>query len=386
MNRDQLLETLEKHSIPCFKKDLKDGGTLVIARRGARVLGLFPQGEGSSPTLLWIHPHIEAILAGSLTDWEGDGSGGMGGDRLWVSPEQNYYYENSAGFDGWMCQFQMDPGKYEEVEAREGEVRYRNRFDLRDGLRCTTLKDVTLERTLWVLENPLADRVALKPLLARVGYVGVETREVLELPDQEETPVLCPWGLAQVPSPAAGAGTVVVPTARRARPIGYFGEIPDDRIHVGEDQVCFKIDAQRVTKLGIQAEDINPEGPVRVGYISPLGRPSGSGPAAAMADPGVKWSLIVKESKDVARSSDLALDPAKADPRGPRGVVQSYNNDVSIKAAFGEIEIQYLPVEKDSDGMWRSTVSTRLMGYAGEKSDVVALAQEILGLEDIHLF
>jgi hypothetical protein len=63
-------------------------------------------------------------------------------------------------------------------------------------------------------------------------------------------PVACPWGLTQVVPPGGQAsGTVIVPTAHRAQPIGYFGPLGEDRLRVYDDQVIFRIDAAKVAKL-----------------------------------------------------------------------------------------------------------------------------------------
>ena len=392
MNRDQLLEVLEKHGVPSFLHNMAGGGTIVAAQHGARVLGVFPCREGRSGSAVWINPHIEAIVTGKAQDWKGEGEGGTGGDRLWVSPERNYYYRKPQEFGEWFCPRAMDPGSYETVESTETSVLYRNRFDLQDLLHGWTLHGVVAERCLRILDNPFAARKSLAGVWRRAGYAGFEMVEKIEVPAPRKgiSPVLCPWGLTQVPPAAPGAvGTVIVPTGRRASPIGYFGPIPPDRIRVNDDHLIFRIDARRITKLGVLPEDLPADGPVRVAYLRPvlpdaLAAASGDLPEADIEKGD--WMLIVRESEDVARASADAMDPAKAAPDGPRGVIQSYNSGPPSNALFGEIEIQFPPVRKDANGAWRAKAASRFLAFHGSKADMLLIASQALGLKSLDLF
>lgn len=381
MNRDQLLELLDTYSLPAFQRDNSEGGTVVATVRGARILGLFPRREGTSANALWTSMNIQEILSGSQKDWEGDGEGSVGGDRLWVSPERNYYYRKPAGFEEWFTPLQMDPGHYRQTSGDGTSVAYENTFDLVDQLCHVTHAGVKTSRALKMLANPLASESG------GAGYVGVETEECVEVARGDgPRPVLCPWGLTQVPPPFEnGPGTVVIPTGRRAAPIGYFGPIGEDRLRVSDDHVVFRVDAKKVCKVGVAAEDLPSSGPARIAYLSPV---LAAGPGAPRPKAG-EWLLLVRESSDVARSSDDAIDPAKADPDGRRGVIQAYNNGPGASddyARFGEIEAQYLPVREDTGNVWRSRVTSRLMAYEGDKESILAIASKLLGLPGIDLF
>lgn len=383
MNRDQLLELLDSFSAPVFQRDTANGGTAVISQRGARVLGLFPRNEGRCPNALWLNPSIGGILSGAVKDWEGAGEGSVGGDRLWISPERNFYYQAPERFEGWFAPLAMDPGNYQLADGGAQDVAYENRLDLKDLLRNTTYRNALLRRKLRIIDCPwdLGDSAGKKS--KTMGYVGIESEELLEIPVQEgPDPFVCPWGLTQVQVPGGDlAGTVVVPTARKAHPIGYFGEIPKDRLRILDTGVCFKVDGEQIWKLGVAAEDLAAAGPLRIAYLMPI--------LAASRDGGrgrrTEWLLLVRESECVARSSRDAVDPAKANPDGPRGVIQSYNNGphgTPEYARFGEIEMQYLPVRKDeSAGVWRSAVTSRLLAFQSEKAEILAIAQKILGMD-----
>ena len=60
------------------------GGQVIISEYGGRPLGFFPRKNGIS--LLWIDPQIQkAIKTKSRL---------IGGDRYWISPEQDYFYKD----------------------------------------------------------------------------------------------------------------------------------------------------------------------------------------------------------------------------------------------------------------------------------------------------
>ncbi|MBN1866198.1 hypothetical protein JW916_02785 [Candidatus Sumerlaeota bacterium] len=389
MNRDQLLEVMDQYKIPVLQRDVSTGGTIVAARRGARILGLFPSRRGTCSSALWINPNIEALLSGKAADWSGDGEGGLGGDRLWVSPERNFYYEKPSSFEGWFCPLEMDPGAYGETQSDAASTTWENRLDLKDRYRGLTLSDVTMRRNIRVLENPFSESGPGPETWGRAGYVGVETIDEIEIPSsQSVASALCPWGLTQVvPPPAPGAGTVVVPTRSGARPVHYFGPVPSDRLRVGSDHVTFRIDALSITKIGIRPEDLRPDVPRRIGYLAPA-QPDPTSGGKAKSRSG-NWVVVVRESTDVVRSATDALDPAKADPDGPRGVVQSYcsgPNGRSEWARFGEIEMQHVPLRQDASGAWKSRATSRLLAFEGAQSDILAIACHVLGIYSIDLF
>lgn len=385
MNRDQILEILDDFSIPTFQRDLPGGGTIVAMQRGARVLALFPRKEGTSENVLWVNPNIEAILNGTEKDWEGEGEGSVGGDRLWMSPEQAFYYRQPQTFGEWVTPKEMDPGNYHDIKTDENSVTYENRFDLKNNLTGGFYKNVMIRRTLTLLDSPLAD---FQPRGKKnIGYVGYTTEETMEIGEVEgPDPVVCPWGLAQIIPPKGGvAGTVIIPTAHRAEPIDYFGALPPDRIAVHANYVTCKIDGQWIVKIAIRPEDLAPTGPVRIAYISRV--PSAE--QGSLLTKQAEWILLIRESEDVARSSADAIDPARSNPDGLRGVIQAYNNGPhppTDHALFGEIEMQYLPVRKVIDGLWRSTAHSRFMAFQAEKEDILTIASRLLGLESIVLF
>lgn len=385
MNRDQLLETLEKSDAAFYQRNLHKGATVVISRRGARILGLFPCREGRSDNALWVHPKLGPILLGATRDWDGEGEGGMGGDRLWLSPEQRYFYGKPETFEDWAVAPDLDPGHFSEKSAGPS-IELENRFPLKDQAAGLEYPEVVMNRSFRILEDPPATKTPEDAF----SYGGVETIEEVRLPkNDEQPPLLCPWGLTQVPlAPGSSAGTVIIPTRQKASVLHYFGEIPSDRIRVNWDHVIFKIDSRHISKLAVQGKDLPLEGPVRIAYLRPV-RPetleAQSMPwTKEMEDKG-DWQLVLRESEDVSRAPEDALDSARANPDGPKGVVQSYNNGPPNRVQFGEIELQYPPLRGEGE-FWHYKAVSRLLAFHGKKEPLLALAHELLGLKHVDLF
>jgi len=114
-------------------------------------------------------------------------------------------------------------------------------------------------------------------------------------------------------------------------------------------------------------------------------RAASNGDETSCPTPCSKWQLVVLESDSVARSQKDVIDPAKVNPDGPKGAVQSYNSDASGTARFGEIELQHLPVTL-SNGVYQSKVNNHLYAFQGAKADILAIAENLLGLKNIELF
>jgi len=254
--KEELKQVLLKSEIGYDELFGPGGDSVLITERGARVLGVFADDDAACP--FWIHPNIERILSGEYTDWYDEGVGSMGGDRLWLSPEQGFSYEQPETFDGWFCPLDMDPGKYEKTSSAPGSVSFVNKLDLMDYLSGNMIKNIIMKRTFSCIANPHENLMAGRS----VTYAGVKTVEEVIIDAVGVDVRVQPWVLTQIPAGSQeNPGTVIVPVKEGAEPIGYFGEIPSDRLHVSPDHVSFRIDALHISKLGVKPEDIRPGKP-----------------------------------------------------------------------------------------------------------------------------
>lgn len=381
ITRSQLHRRLSKAEAPFFRGTLDKGkGSVIIAARGARVLGLYPGFGTDALSALWTNEHIDDVLSGAARDWEGAGMGSSGGERLWVGPERSFYYRQPETFEGWFCQPAMDPGEYTATFDSDGRYVCENVFDLEDIRAGRTYHGVTLRREFLTINEPFKDNEALEAVFARLNYAGIRKTDSILLPDAPADAQVNLWTLALVdPGPPGSVGTAVVPVKSGADPIDYFGGLTPVRLVQRPDHVAFRIDAVAIAKLGIRPEDIDLERGARIAAFLPT------------ADPN-RLFLVLQSSFDVPRSQDECLDEAKANPDGPKGVVQSYNNgpgaDLKARyARFGEIEIQLAAASPVPDGKGlAATVESDMLAFEGARKDILELGREVLDISEIHLF
>jgi len=331
---DRLRELVSRYSAVAV---LERGSTrALVLERGARLLALSVGGVNP----LWVNPALEKVLE--------TGSWNTGGLRLWISPERSFYYEKPEKFEGWFCPASLDPGVFKLVHAEptravlEGVV---EAVDRSTGWRL----HARVRRDFQLVAE---DRLLVRDV-AVADYAGDFNL----------------WALAQV-EPGAH-GTVIVPTKKGTRPVHYFGPIPQDRLVVRDDHVAFKIDGAYVCKLGVRPEDVPVEGCAAIAYVAELGG---------------RWVLLLMRTCDAPRSQSECLDPAKADPTGPRGCVQSYNSGPEAgPERFGEIELHFRPAI-EVGGRKVAYAEYELVFTSGSRGEVLERLKRESGLKEASLF
>jgi len=340
---EELTEMISKYSKSAVLHD--ENCRVVICERGARVLGIFLD---SSPNLLWVNPRLEDVF--SKNDWN------IGGLRLWISPERNFFYRRPESFEEWFCPEGIDPGEYKIVEVIPGKAVFEGRIQANDNLLGARL-EAQVRREIRLLES---------------GKVFMRLRIVDALVGDYPARVN-PWALAQVPISEMDAGTVLVPVRRGAEPIHYFTEIPRDRLRVSNDHVSFKIDGQYVSKLGIRPEDLREPELGAIAYVSRIGKRM--------------WSALMLRSHDIPSSQEDCLDVPKRDPNLPRAAIQSYNSGPESfpDIRFGEIELQLAPTINIS-GRIVARVEYDLIAVIGGKSAVLTGVRKFLKIPKPRLY
>jgi hypothetical protein len=340
---EELTEMISKYSKSAVLHD--ENCRVVICERGARVLGIFLD---SSPNLLWVNPRLEDVF--SKNDWN------IGGLRLWISPERNFFYRRPESFEEWFCPEGIDPGEYKIVEVSPGKAVFEGRIQANDNLLGARL-EAQVRREIRLLES---------------GKVFMRLRIVDALVGDYPARVN-PWALAQVPISEMDAGTVLVPVRRGAEPIHYFTEIPRDRLRVSNDHVSFKIDGQYVSKLGIRPEDLREPELGAIAYVSRIGKRM--------------WSALMLRSHDIPSSQEDCLDVPKRNPNLPRAAIQSYNSGPESfpDIRFGEIELQLAPTINIS-GRIVARVEYDLIAVIGGKSAVLTGVRKFLKIPKPRLY
>ncbi len=165
--------------------------SVIVSEYGGRLLGLFPKNDGFS--LLWINPEIKNVIKSRQRD--------IGGDRYWISPEREFFYEKPQTWEGWFCPHGLDPAYYE--------------FLAESSKSCTLSSPITVESQIKkeIYNGELTRQISLvkDPISAGLSYCGAEFVDdcVFFQPGLR----INGWSLACIISGGSSyPGTVLIPT------------------------------------------------------------------------------------------------------------------------------------------------------------------------------
>lgn len=307
---------------------------LLFSEYGGRLLAIIEKNTGNN--LLWVHPNISEII--EKKEWN------IGGLRLWVSPEQRFFYKDPDAFDGWFCPSGLDPDSYKML-VENNIIVMKAAISVRD-MKTNEFFNASAERRFETITD---DKV-----------LHIRLRERL-IGNKISTPVDA-WDLIQVAPGASGFGNVIIPASKGAKPINYFSEIPSEYLRVEDEYVVFKIDGRNELKLGIAPEDLDNPKEAKIGYIF---NPSDN-----------LWAFIGMISHSAPESQRECIDPPKFKEAKRRGSVQSYNSGPSLGLVFGEIELHSKPgilrdkkyvIENDIELFFYShTESEKVLEFTGK--------------------
>lgn len=350
-----------RNSLLSFKDDIgnlvelnfNDESSAIVSEYGGKLLGLFPKNNCYS--LLWINPEIKNVIKSRQSE--------IGGDRYWISPEREFFYEKPQTWEGWFCPHGLDPAYYEILDESSKS--------------CTLSSPITVESQIKkdIYNGEMTRQISLikEPISTGLSYVGVEY--VDDCVFFQPNLLINGWSLACVISGGAESpGTVLIPTKTNPKPLSYFRTIPKDRLRVGKNYVAFKIDVDDIYKLGIRPEDIDFSRKAKIGYV--LNIPDSE-----------EYGFVVKLSEDIPKSQEECFDVSRDHPDQEIGVIQSYNSESINKPLlkFGEIELQ-LNQFKTIDNTSHSKAIHQIFGYIGSKEEILDVIEKFLGITNTNLF
>lgn len=332
---------------------VNEESSVIVTEYGGRPLGLFPKNESYS--LLWINPEIKNVIKTRQRV--------IGGDRYWISPEREFFYEKPQTWENWFCPHGLDPAYY-EILAESSKS-------------CTLSSPITVESKIKndIYNGEITRQISLikEPISTGLSYCGVEFVDdcVFFQPNLK----INGWSLACVISGgSSNPGTVLVPTKSNPKPLSYFRTIPKDRLRTGTNYVTFKIDVDDIYKLAIRPEDLDFSRKAKIGY------------ALKISD-SEEYGFLVKLADDIPKSQKECFDVSRDHPEEEIGVVQSFNSESLNKPLlkFGEIELQlnqFETLENTSHGKAKH----QILGYIGSKEEILDVIEKYLGISNPDLF
>ncbi|MGV8136046.1 MAG: DUF6786 family protein [Mangrovibacterium sp.] len=186
-----------------------------------------------------------------------------GEDRMWLGPEGGQYSiffkpGTEMVFDNWQTPAGLDHEAWQLVSSDSVKVLMEKKLALENY--SGTEFQATLKREVKLLSSAdLKEKLGVT-VHSGLKWVGFESTNTLINSGAEKwSPgkgTLCIWVLSML-NPS-DSGTVVIPYVQgdeemlgEVATTNYFGEIPDNRIKIGNGLVFFKVDGKHRSKLGL---------------------------------------------------------------------------------------------------------------------------------------
>lgn len=334
---------------------LQNGATALLTRRGARVLGIFP--EPGSDNLLWTNSSA-FTNANHFSDFVAQGNWNLGGERIWIAPEIQYNVSDRTDFWGTLSVPPvMDPGDY-KLEQNSVGVHFRAEMRLKAYNLAQGEQQLSIERLITPIPDPLA--VVMPPAID-MTYCGYEQRVRLQTADAA-IPAEA-WNLVQVQA----GGQLLIPCMPRVEASDYVGDVPADarNVRLGDvPHIRLHLDGKRQYKLGYQAASMTG----RMGYFQNL--------------PGGRAALLVRSFFNNP-SNRYTEEPPDAPGKGGHSVhVYNDGGEFGGDLSFGEMEYTGMTIHTASALTDNTVVDRFLMWvYTGPEVAIRRVAHLLLGVK-----
>jgi hypothetical protein len=257
----EVVSFVEKHSKLLVLADTPDGASIAIwPAMQARVLTSSVAGaEGLG--FGWIN---RALIASGELQEHINAVGGE--DRIWLGPEGgqfSIFFAPGVPFDleHWFTPAPLDTEAFDLVSQSKTSAAFRKDFSLTNF--SGTKFEVRIDREVRLLSSDKVWSGLGIEAVDGVRFVAYESENKLTNLSKEgmkkESGLLSLWVLGQFQS--TPRTTVILPfQAGPESELGikvttdYFGDVPEDRISIGEDSVFFKADSNWRSKLGLSPQ------------------------------------------------------------------------------------------------------------------------------------
>ncbi len=345
----ELINIAEKFT-DVITKETKSG-LLIFIQHGARLLGMFPDHTGDN--VLWVNPELETSLQ--------ENHALVGGERMWISPQRNFFYENPRDFEGFHIPSEVDPGQYQCIDDTNTVI-FKNIFSLLEFDKNKLFDDSIAKREFTPIDDPYN---------TNFPYAGVNISDSVIINDTKIEIGIC--SITKVYSGGLNnPGTIFLPVKRDCKLINYFNSIPKDFTDTFEIYSRYKIDGVNLYKIGIQPKYIRYDNPCKELYLSP-----------SFSDNNI-WSCIIKRSNDIPKTQIECIDIPKNNPKGSKGAIQASNSKQQYMenelTEYGELELQFTKGSaQDDKTICKAT--HEILSYTGTKDEMLVLAQTAMQLD-----
>jgi hypothetical protein len=345
-----IIARLEENELPFGVLSLQNGMKAIISQRGGRIFGPFI-GEG--PSLFWVNQAF--TQPGTFKEFLKSGHWNLGGDRIWIAPEVQYNAADRKDFFGtFHLPEEMDPGHYILEQVEDGKWRLHQNFTMEAHNLAEGKKDLSIERIIQPVEDPLRNLQNYNELVQDVQYAGYE--QIITLKESTLDDIVSEtWSLIQL-NPG---GRLVIPSTPCVEVHDYYRPIDDTLMTLYPHFVNLKVTGDRTYKVGFKSPQLFG----RIGYFNDW-------------ENGQSYLVVRNFFNNPSGAYTEEIDRIP----GMHGFsIHVYNDDGGL-GGFGELECNAQAIGSYT-GRSQSIDQLVLWIYVGETSQVKKIGLNLLGVE-----
>lgn len=348
---EQVVARLEENNLAYGVLKLQHGLSLVISRFGGRVFGPFLAAESES--IFWLNSAF--ATAGSFKTFLASGDWNLGGERFWIAPEIQYFVKDRTRY--WETigvPPQLDPGNYKLEQTGPEQWRLDQTLTLEASNVGSGLKELTMERYIQPVADPLSHLSRYQELSDEVLFAGYE--QVVTLSEDKPTGLMSEaWNIIQL-NPG---GLLLIPATPTVESTDYYEPVGDTLQVFHPHYVGLKINGSRQYKVGYKAAHVFG----RLAYFNYLS--------------DSQAYLVVRNFFNNPSAPYLEEPPHLPGQQGDS--IHVYNDDGRF-GGFGELECHGQAIG-GATGRPASTDQTVLWLYLGPGDRIKRIALHLLGIE-----
>lgn len=324
IDRDRLLERLARAGYHAEVLALAPGIDLVVSSYGGRIHGPFFDGVDQRG---WVSDAFASDEALAVLIASGDWN--IGGQRLWLSPELDFFVGDRARFwETFSVPNALDPGEHRL--SRDGAT-----VVIRQSLSLANL-EARIERRISAMPG---EGVSADP---RIGAY----RHEIEIVMPAGSAVAVPWIIEQVEPD----GRAMIPVDRGTKAVAMFGAPPADILAERDGAIRMPVAADSTFKIAVPAG--SSAGLLGYGHTAKEGG----------------YALAYRFSHD--RNGVYRDEPPSAP--GVNGFSSFVFQDDGSMGRYGELEVVGLELDATAGGDRRSGLVLDVRALMGEPDDAMA--------------